>query len=73
MQEGQNITAYIADVDMVNGRVQLSAEPPKAALPVNQTLEDLLRESSSEGAHSDKVSFPSPAIACLIDHACGWL
>lgn len=62
-QEGQDVTAYIAEVDTVNGRVQLWAEPPKASLPLNQTLDDLLRGGTSEGPQSDEVHIPSPAIA----------
>ncbi|BDA45126.1 hypothetical protein COCOBI_06-6060 [Coccomyxa sp. Obi] len=54
LQEGQDVTAYIEGVDTVNGRVQLSAEPPKAGLPLNQTLEDLLRRGTSEGGASDE-------------------
>ncbi|CAL8469134.1 g8675 [Coccomyxa elongata] len=60
LQEGQDVTAYIAEVDAVNGRVQLSAEPPKAGLPLNQTLEDLLRQGTSEGAQSDQKGEAMP-------------
>lgn len=61
------MTAYIAEVDAENGRVQLSAEPPKAGLPLNQTLEDLLRQGTSEGAQSDQVCLPSPAIIAWVN------